>query len=296
MGLPTATNGGRARPFRQALFLLFAGLLLLTAAACRGPAAPPRTPAAESAASLATSTASRAAPPSATSTARPSPTSTPQAPPSPSPTPSPTPTEPPTATNTETPSHTPEASPTYAILRAGVLVRANCRYGPGEPYLYKYGLVAGSNLEVIGRNEAGTWLLVRAIGGDNPCWVKASLMEVRGEVFAVEPTYTPLPQSPYYAPPSGVSATREGELVTLFWNPVTLRPGDASGQYPYLIEAWVCLQGELVFTPVGAYQPTAVIRDEAGCSQPSHGRLYAVEKHGYTRWLEIPWPPYDLSS
>jgi hypothetical protein len=172
-------------------------------------------------------------------------------------------------------------------------MRSNCRYGPGAPYLYKYGLVAGSNLEVIGRNELGTWILVRAIGGDNPCWVKASLMEVKGEVMNVEPTYIPLPQSPYYAPPSAVSAARSGDEVTVFWNPVTLRPGDDSGQFPYLIEAWVCLEGQLVFTPVGSYQAAVKVIDEAGCSRPSHGRLYAVEKHGYTRWIEIPWPTHE---
>lgn len=226
------------------------------------------------------------------STPAPSPSETP----SPSFTPIPTSTQTPTATATTTATATftplPSITPTWSILRGEVLERANCRYGPGYPYLYKYGLVAGSNLEVIGRNDKGTWILVRAIGGDNPCWVKADLMELKGEVMAVQPTYIPLPMSPYYAPPDFVSASREGDEVTIFWHPFHLRPGDDSGQFPYLVETWVCVDGELEFTPLGTYDTSITVQDEAGCSEPSHGQFYAVEKHGYTRWLEIPWPEH----
>ena len=203
-----------------------------------------------------------------------------------------------TITITPTPANTPTATltPTYAILRVEVLVRANCRYGPGAPYLYKYGLVVGSNMEVIGRNDLGTWILIRAIGGSNPCWVKASLMDVKGDVMSVAPTYIPLPQSPYYGPPTGVRATREGDNVTISWNAIQLRAGDETAQTPYLIEAWVCLDGQLVFTPIGPYEPIFTLRDEAGCAEPSHGRVYYVEKHGYTRWVEIPWPPAEVNA
>jgi hypothetical protein len=175
-------------------------------------------------------------------------------------------------------------------LRGEVLALSNCRYGPGAPYLYKYALIEGSNLEVIGRNDLGTWILVRAIGGKNPCWVKASLMKIKGDVMNVAPTYIPLPQSPYYGPVKGVAAVRKGNDAIISWNEVHLRPGDDSEQFPYLVESWVCTQGQLVFTPVGSYSPIVKIYDEPGCSQPSHGRLYAVEKHGYTKWIEIPWP------
>ena len=207
-----------------------------------------------------------------------------------------------TATPTPTPTHTPVPSvtatklptvtpvPTYVNLRGQVLVRSNCRYGPGAPYLYKYGLVAGSNLEVIGRTDQGTWILVRAIGGNNPCWVKASLMDVKGDVMDVEPTYMPLPPSPYYGPPSGVSAQREGNDVHISWNPINLRAGDDQAAASYVVEAWICQAGQLIFTPVGSYYPSAMVVDEPGCSQPSHARLLGAEKHGYTRAVEIPWP------
>src|SRR4030042_1735732 len=73
-------------------------------------------------------------------------------------------------TSAKTPTQSPAATsiPTYAILRGTVLEQSNCRYGPGAAYLYKYGLYSGNNLEIIGRNEPGTWIMVQAIGGNNP--------------------------------------------------------------------------------------------------------------------------------
>jgi len=232
----------------------------------------------------------------ASSTSSPSPSPSPSATITPSPTPSSTATETPSPTPSETPTPepsltpTPTLTPTYAILRGRVLELANCRYGPGAPYLYKYALIEGSNLEVIGRNDAGTWILVQAIGGDNPCWVKASLLQLNGDVMSVAPTYIPLPSSPYYGPLSGVGATRNGNEVIVSWDPLYLREGDDSGQYLYLVEAWVCQNGALLFMPIGSYEPIVNIPDEAGCAEPSHGRVYGVEKHGYTPWVEIPWP------
>ncbi len=232
--------------------------------------------------------------PSAPFATRPSASVTPS--PQPSSTVTPTRTLPPSLTPTLEPTWTPTWTPipTYVILRGEVNVEhANCRYGPGAPYLYKYGLVGGSNLEIIGRNALGTWIEIRAIGGSNPCWVKASLMDIRGDVMTVAPVApeeVKLPQSPYYSPPRGVSARREGAVVTVFWSPVGMRAGDDSGQVTYLVEAWVCQQGQQVFTPVGTYQTAVEIADEQGCTTPSRGRLYFVEKHGYTRPVEILWP------
>jgi hypothetical protein len=209
---------------------------------------------------------------------------------------SPTATRTPTRTTTPAPTHTASdtptitITPTYAILRGEVLQQANCRYGPGYPYLYKYGLYPGYVMELFGRNDLGTWLLVRAIGGSNPCWVNAELMAVRGDILSLAPTYIPLPLSPYYAPPTGVSAVRHGDEVLISWDPLYLRAGDDSEWFPYLIEAWLCLEGRLVFTPVGSYTTFTSVQDLAGCTEPSHGRLYGVEKHGYTLWIEIPWP------
>ena len=172
-------------------------------------------------------------------------------------------------------------------------MQSNCRYGPGAPYLYEYGLWEGYIMQVIGRNDLGTWVLVQAIGGTNSCWVKASLLEIEGDVMAVMPTYIPLPQSPYYGPLTGVSAVRKGNEVTVSWHGVQLRAGDDTAEAPYLLEAWVCREGQVIFTPVGSYESAITILDEPGCAEPSHGRVYLVEKHGYTRAVEVPWPPFE---
>lgn len=202
---------------------------------------------------------------------------------SPTPSPSITPTKPPTQ------SPTPSISPTYAILRGTVKEQSNCRYGPGAAYLYKYGLYSGNTLDIIGRNDTGTWILVRAIGGNNPCWIKASLMDIRGEVTSLAPGSLPLPQSPYYGPLTGVSSKRDADTVIISWDTLNLRAGDDSLQYPYLIEAWLCHAGQIVFESIGSWQTIVSVQDESGCSELSHARIYGVEKHGYTAWVTIPW-------
>jgi hypothetical protein len=100
----------------------------------------------------------------------------------------------------------------------------------------------------------------------------------------------PLPQSPYYGPLTGVSAQRNGDSVVISWHPLNLRAGDDSLQYPYLVEAWLCKDGQLTFTPIGSWEAMVTVKDESGCSEPSHARVYGVEKHGYTAWVEVPWP------
>ncbi len=211
--------------------------------------------------------------------------STPTVPPTPSPTASPS------YTATGLPSSTATASitPTYSILRGTVKEQSNCRYGPGAAYLYKYGLYAENTLQVIGRNDSGTWILVQAIGGNNPCWLKASLMEIKGNVMDLAPATLPLPQSPYYGPLTGVASQRAGDSVTISWNQLSLKAGDDSLQYPYLVEAWLCQDGKLIFSPIGSWETVVTVTDEPGCSEASHARVYGVEKHGYTRWVEVPW-------
>jgi hypothetical protein len=196
----------------------------------------------------------------------------------------------PTTQNTPTSTASPTLTPTYAILRGTVLEQANCRYGPGAAYLYKYGVYEGYYMDIIGRNETGTWVVVQAIGGTNPCWVKASLIDIKGDVMSVAPTWLPLPESPYYGPLTGVWAERNANEVIISWNPLVLKAGDDSEQYPYLIEAWLCTNGQLSFNPIGTWDTMLTVHDEPGCSEASHARIYGVEKHGYTAWVTIPWP------
>lgn len=139
------------------------------------------------------------------------------------------------------------------------------------------------------------YLKVQAIGGNNPCWMNSEWMNIKGDPGLIQPIAAEdvsLPMSPYYGPPSGQNASRDGDQVTVSWNWFGLRAGDDSEQEPYLVEAWVCQEGRIIFTPFGVWENMVTITDQAGCSQPSHARLYAVEKHGYTPWVEIQWPPH----
>lgn len=207
-------------------------------------------------------------------------------------TPTPLPTD--TPVPTETPTATPTAVPTYVKLRGKVIIdQAVCHYGPGAPYLYKYGVYRDSNLEIIRRESRSNYVEVQAIGGNNPCWVRADYFEIKGDLANVEPVSAedvPLPITPYYGPLTGVSARRDGDTVTVFWNALVLKLGDDSEQMPYIVEAFVCQGGQFVFIPVGSRTTAATVTDEAGCEEESHGYVVGAEKHGYTPRVKIPWP------
>lgn len=209
-----------------------------------------------------------------------------------SPTPEPANRSTPTATYTPTATITPE--PTYIILRGTVNQNhVSCFYGPSKAYLYKYGLLKGNHLEIIGYLPDTGYIEVQAIGGHNPCWMNLEWMDVEGDishVLPVDPLTISLPKSPYYGPLTWVKAERTGNEVTITWEELGMSPGDDSEQEPYLAEVWVCQEGRFVFIPLGVYYTEAVVVDEPGCSEPSIGRVYGVEKHGYTKPREIPWP------
>jgi hypothetical protein len=205
-------------------------------------------------------------------------------------------TDTPTPDYSPTPSLTPSITPTYVVPRGKVTTHAQCRYGPGAAYLYKYGLLEGTPMDIIGRNELGTWALIQAIGGDNPCWINASLLEVvRGDLFSAPVTYTRLPKSDLYKPPSAASAVRVGNDVTIQWTSVYMTQDDDRG---YLIEAWLCQNGQTVFTPIGVKSNVLAIKvtDEPGCFEPSGARVYTAEKHGYTQWIKVPWPAFEATT
>lgn len=209
------------------------------------------------------------------------------------PSPSPSATVTPSPIPSDTP--TPTITPTWSVLRGRVTVeRLSCRFGPGAMYLYKYGMLERAAVNIIGRTDSGAWVLTEPPGGANRCWVNASLLEIEGNVLAVEPVdvHSVLAWSPYYDALTGIISYREGDVVTVSWDPLVLIAGDDSEQVPYVLEAWVCVDGEITFTPIGSYTTQAQVSDEAGCSEPSYGRVLAAEKHGYTPWVEVDWPAY----
>ena len=203
---------------------------------------------------------------------------------------------------------TPTITPTPDPPVVTILVHAACNFGPGDYYLYDYGLNETSWMEVIGRNMDGTWLFIQGVHGWNPCWVRADLVRFNdgGDVTThtiriVDPdAMLPFAMN-LYRPPTGIQAFRSGSVVTIYWNAVWMTEDD---YYGYMIEAWVCQGGQQVFKPTAYVPPLSQnvgtlgikITDEPGCLVPSTARIFTVEKHGYTGYIVIPWPPYDAST
>ena len=61
----------------------------------------------------------------------------------------------------------------------------------------------------------------------------------------------------------------------------------------YLIEAWLCQDGQVVFTAIHSDFNIVNVIDQDGCMEPSSAKIYTAEKHGYTSWKPIPWPEYE---
>jgi len=170
-----------------------------------------------------------------------------------------------------------------------VLVQANCRYGPGSAYLYEWGLYPTNRLTALGRNQDATWIYVDPWTYTDKCWVKADLVDLSGDVHDLPQIRTLLPYTEFYYPVRNVRANRigEGDEVMVNWDLIPMSLDDNRG---YLIEAWICIDGQLRFTPVQYWTPPAILRDETGCLEPSSARIYTAEKHGYTEWIGIAWP------
>ena len=235
--------------------------------------------------------------PSRTSTAIPTatPTITQTAAPTHTPTVTYTPTPQYTPSITPTPSHTPTPSlvPTFAPIAAKVLVQSNCRYGPGAAYLYEWGLFPDVRVDIVGRNDIGTWAYVEPWTYFDRCWVNSEFLEIRGDLRDAPPYYSRLPFGELYNPPTNVRASRNGDEVVIAWDPVWMTTDDDRG---YLIETWLCRDGQLLFTPLQTrqYQETTItVQDETGCQLPSGGRVYTAEKHGYTQWILVVWPAHE---
>lgn len=191
----------------------------------------------------------------------------------------------PMPTTTLTPTIT--MTPTYAFPWAVVLEQANCRYGAGTAYLYSHGLYAGDRAEVHGRNASGTWLWIKPENLERHCWAAASVLEVTGGIAPLEVVYSRLPKTTLYGPPEEVWVDRDGDMVTVEWDEVWMTEDDYRG---YLIEATVCQSGSLVWVAVHVEGTSYEFTDERSCSGKSGGKLYTVDKHGYSDPVEIPWP------
>jgi hypothetical protein len=197
-----------------------------------------------------------------------------------------------TATITLTPTNTvtlpPSTTPTRDFPDVVVNKQANCRYGPGVAYLYRWGLYPGETAEVHGRNWNGSWYWIKPYHLDSHCWASEIVFDVQqGDPKNVPLVERRLPRTTFAGPPGNVQAVRIGDQVQVTWDIVPLSDDKRRG---YMIEAMVCQNGAYIPLIVRSDDPTYTLTDQPGCSTPSHALLYTAEKHGYSDPVEIPWP------
>jgi hypothetical protein len=203
-------------------------------------------------------------------------------------------TSPPTLTRTPTPDVSPTvtATATFAFPTATVNKQAHCRYGPSVAYLHAADLYPGDTGTVRGRFIYSNWLYIKFDKLNYFCWVAPSVVDLVGDVSTVAYKELNLQSigSNMYGPPGNVTAVREGNNVTISWDKVAMTRDDDRG---YLLELFVC-QDTIYKWWTDSYpdqdSTSYTVRDEAGCAQPSSGKLYTVEKHGFSEPAVIPWP------
>jgi len=201
-----------------------------------------------------------------------------------------TPTETLTPTITFTPTIT--ATPTYDFPVATVNKQAHCRYGPSVAYLHAADLYVGDVGTVRGRFIYSKWLYVKFDKLNYFCWVAPSVVDVVGDISKINYKELNLQSigSNQYGPPHNVHAVRDGNKVTITWGQVEMTSDKDRG---YLLELFVCQGGAYLWWPDSypdQHSTSYTVKDEAGCSQPSSGKLYTVEKHGFSDPAIIPWP------
>jgi len=195
-----------------------------------------------------------------------------------------------TPTITFTPTITP--TPTFAFPSVTVNKQAHCRYGPSAAFLHAADLYPGDTGTVRGRFEYSSWLYIKFDKLKYFCWVAPSVVDVTGDVNTLYFTEPDLQSVGYnnYGPPINVIAYRNGDDVTINWEQVNMTPDHDRG---YLIIAFVCQNGAYLwwtFSYPDQFTTTYTVKDEAGCVLPSEGVIYTVEKHGFSKPAQIPWP------
>jgi len=209
---------------------------------------------------------------------------------------------PPTATRTETPTLEPALSlscqPVLGVITAELL---SCRYGPGASYLYRSAFSKGNEVQVIGRADTGygTWVYVQSPQNEVKCWINSSskFVELDQDLACVESYYpekAPLIifNTSLFPAPTNVQANRSGGYVSISWVGYDLALGDRESETSprYLVEAWTCQGGQIVFSPIGTSDEFVDVPDETGCSEPSHGQVFLAHRDGYIGPSFIPWP------
>jgi hypothetical protein len=199
----------------------------------------------------------------------------------------------PTLTPTITSTPTITLTPTFDFPKVTVnKALAACLFGPSKAYLYKFDLKLGDTGVVWGRAYAGNWLYVKMDRWYDGCWLSPYVVDVTGNLntIAAQPVTLWITNALYSAPKK-VKAERDGDEVTVSWKQVKMTEDDDRG---YFLDVWVCQDGNFVWMPTSIpdqYETSVTFTDETSCPQLSGGKIYTVEKHGYTSPVDIPWPP-----
>lgn len=105
---------------------------------------------------------------------------------------SPTSTPPmPSAATTPSSTPSPTLSPTPPAPRASLTGSTNCRNGPLKVYDLVIALPRGAQVELVGKNNSGTYWYIRDEAG-RECWLFGGFAEVSGETEQL-PIFTPPP-------------------------------------------------------------------------------------------------------
>lgn len=198
----------------------------------------------------------------------------------------------PTSAPTNTPEPTITPTPEFTFPSVTVNKQAHCRYGPSSAFLHAADLYAGDVGTVRNRAMYSQWLYIKFDKLNYFCWVSPSVVDVVGDVSTLE-RYEPNLQSigsNQYGPPQNVQASRQDDEVTITWDQMEMTADKDRG---YLIEAFVCQDGAYIwwtFSYPDQFTTSYTVKDEEGCAAPSWGRIYTVEKHGFSQPAEIPWP------
>lgn len=203
----------------------------------------------------------------------------------------------PAATKTPRLTATPTSTPVeYQQLNGSIIANQTaCRFGPGNLYLYQASLLWGTKLQVLGRDFDSDWLYVQAEEFESPCWVDLRSVRLPDLASVLEPYYpekAPLPVSALTITLQNVTAIRDKTQVSIYWDAYLLPDSQReSPQSPrYVVELWLCKEGELTFTTLFPNQPNVLVTDEEDCSAPSSGMIYLAAKDGYVGPVNIPWP------
>lgn len=199
------------------------------------------------------------------------------------------PTSTPLPTETPTPAGPTQFAPSVT-LPVTIVSTANCRFGPDTIYAWPVRLRFGKVFEAIGRDESGQWLRVREPGGQNSCWLNIITVNVQGDVNTLDIAPVDLPINPAYPAPPNVVANRVGEWVQIRWGEVGLPPTVIYPESRYLLDLWLCQNGQLVHAPLATNDLSASVWDQPGCAEASSGVIHTTTLEGYSPPAIIPWP------